>query len=235
LTAPFDLTLPAPERLRAAGLAAPWSDFLYVPGRGFTSPIEPGLYRSSFVIAPAEGRAVRVSSFAVPAFGGELCRIRLEPLVSFRQEDLGSFFEPARRGVVYAMSPDRRGAVTPSPGRPGWSYDGPTLKPRLGRVARAELIRERVTGGSGDVFAWTADRGLALTGADGQPCLLLAIPDGDEQVMFARRPGLYTALIDPSAPTPPGAAIRDLLGYGDRPDLTVDVEIIPLPSGERAG
>jgi hypothetical protein len=236
LTATFDLCLPAPERLRAAGLAVEWTDFLYVPGRGFTSQIEPGLYRSSFVIAPAAGRAVRVSSFVVPAFGGELCRIRLESLVSFRQENLGSFFEPARRGVVYAMSPDRSGALTRAPGRPGWSYDGPSMKPRLGRVGEVQLIRERVTGGAGDAgFSWTADRGLALASADGQRVLLLATPDDAEQAVFAPRPGLYAALLDPKAPTAPGATIRELLGYGDRPDLSVDVDLIPLPGGERAG
>ena len=69
MTSPFDLRLPEPERRRAAGLVTRWRDLLYVPGPEFTSPLDPGLYRSSFVIVPAEGRAVRVSSFVVPAFG----------------------------------------------------------------------------------------------------------------------------------------------------------------------
>jgi hypothetical protein len=233
--AAFDLSLPAPERQRAAGLAAGWSDFLYVPGRGFTSPIEPGLFRSSYVVAPAEGRAVRVSSLAVPAFGGELCRIRLEPVASFRRENLGSFFEPTRRGVVYATSPDRRGGLTRSPAKAGWSYEGPSLASRLASVTAVALIRERVTGGSGDAaFSWVADRGLALTAADGQPFLLLATAEEDEQALFAPRPGLYAPLIDPAIPETPGASVRELLGYADRPDLALTVEAIPLPFRERA-
>src|SRR5690349_20145439 len=104
----FDLRLPEPERRRAGSLATAWRDLLYVPGPGFSSPLDPGLYRSTFVIVPADAPAIRVSSFVVLAFGGELCRLRLEPLVSFRIENMGSFFEPSRRGIVYAMSPDRQ-------------------------------------------------------------------------------------------------------------------------------
>ncbi len=230
LTAPFELCLPVPERVRAAGLAAEWSDFLYVPGRGFTSPIEPGLHRSSFVVALATGRAVRVSSFVVPAFGAELCRLRLEPLVSFRPENLGSFFEPARRGMIYAMSADRSATLTRSPDRPGWSYDGPSLRSRLARVAKVHVVRERVHGGSGDAaFSWVADRGLALTGANGQRCLLLANPEDAEQALFTPRLGFYGPLLDPDAPPTPGAAVKDLLGYADRPDLTITTDLIPLP------
>ena len=144
MTQVFELRLPEPERRRAAGLATRWRDLLYMPGPGFTSPLDPALYRSSFVIVPSEGRAVRVSSFVVPAFGGELCRLRLEPLVSFRAENFGSFFEPGRRGAVYAMSADRKTGALRPPDRPGWSYQGPSLGSRLEHPARARVIRERV-------------------------------------------------------------------------------------------
>ena len=40
----FDLPLPEPERRRAALLAGHSDDLLYVPGPGFTSLIEPGIY-----------------------------------------------------------------------------------------------------------------------------------------------------------------------------------------------
>jgi hypothetical protein len=226
LTRAFDLRLPEPERRRAAGLATRWSDLLYVPGPGFTSPLEPGLYRSSFVIVPAEGRAVRVSSFVVPAFGGELCRLRLEPLARFRAENLGSFFEPGRRGLIHAMSPDRKTGAARPPGRPGWSYQGPSLQPRLERAERLRLVRERVTGGSGDsVFTWVADRGLVMAGEDDRDMVLLAWPDSSEQVMFVTSLGFYRALLDPAAPETPGATVRELLGYGDRDDVQVRVEV----------
>ena len=230
MTHTFELRLPEPERRRAAGLAARWRDLLYVPGPGFSSPLDAGLYRSSFAIVPADGPAVRVSSFVVPAFGTELCRLRLEPLVSFRLENLGSFFEPSRRGVVYAMSPDRKGGVARPPDRKGWSYDGPPLGPRLERVERVRLIRERVTGGSGDgAFAWVADRGLALTGAGGQESLLLAAPEISEQSAFLPAVGLYRAILDPAVPETPGATVKELLGYGDRNDpFQIEIEIEPL-------
>jgi len=230
LTAPFDLRLPEPERRRAAGLVTPWRDLLYVPGPDFTSPLDPGTYRSSFVIVPAEGRAVRVSSFVVPAFGGDLCRLRLEPLVSFRIENLGSFFEPGRRGVVYAMSRDRKTGEARPPDRPGWSYQGPSLEPSLGRPVRARMIRERVMGGSGDAaFTWVADRGVAFTGTDGRDVLVLAGPDGSEHALLISSASLYRAVLTPGAPETPGATVKELLGYGDwGKDLRVEVESQPL-------
>jgi hypothetical protein len=205
-----------------------WTDLLYVPGPLFTSPLEPGIYRSNIVIVPAGGRAVRVSSFVVPAFGGELCRLRLEALNSFRAENLGSFFEPERRGVVYAMSADRKTSAARPPDRPGWSYDGRSLRPYLDRLERVRIVREQVTGRSGDsMFSWVADRGLLLTGRDGSEMLLLAAPDRSEQVLFITSMGFYRALLDPAAPEIPGATVQELLGYGDREEaLRVEVELI---------
>jgi len=230
VTRAFDLRLPEPERRRAAGLAAGWRDLLYVPGSSFSSPLDAGLYRSNFVIVPADGCAVRVSSFVVPAFGAELCRLRLEPLVSFRLDNLGSFFEPSRKGVVYAMSADRKGTVARPPDRQEWSYGGPPLGPRLERVDRVRLIRERVTGGAGDgAFSWVADRGLALTGAGGEESLLLAVPETSEQSTCLPALGLYRALLDPAAPETPGATVKELLGYGDREEsfqIEVKIELL---------
>ncbi len=70
------LHLPAHERVLLRSLVAPWRDLLYAPGPGFTSPLDPGAYRTSIVIVPATGPAVRLSSVVMPAFGGELCRLR---------------------------------------------------------------------------------------------------------------------------------------------------------------
>jgi hypothetical protein len=226
----FDLRLPEPERRRAAGLAARWRDLLYVPGPGFASTLDPGLYRSSFVVLVADAPAIRVSSFVVPAFGADLCRLRLEPLVSVRVDNLGSFFEPSRRGIVYAMSADRKRGLVRPPDRPGWSYEGPSLEPRLTRVERVRLVRERVTGGSGDgSFSWATDRALTLTGADGQQSLLLAVPEPSEHVVFLPAVGLYRALADPAAHETPGATVRELLGYGGWTEpLQIEVEIEPL-------
>jgi hypothetical protein len=230
LSRSLDLSLPEPERRRAAALAGRWNDLLYVPGPGFTSVIEPGVYASSFIIERAEGRAVRVSTLAVPAFGGELCRLRLEPLVSYRPENLGSFFEPARRGIVYAMSADRRTGAARPPNRSGWSYEGVSLTERLGDIRRVRLLRERVSGGGDDdAFAWTADRGLVLTGATGEETLLLAQPSESEQATLLSPPGLYRALFDSAAPTVPGASRADLLGYGDRtPPLEIAIDLVTL-------
>ena len=228
MTGVFDLRLPEPERRRAAGLATAWRDLLYVPGAGLSSPLDPGLYRSSFVVVPEDGRAVRVSSFVVPAFGGELCRLRLEPLVSFRADNLGSFFDPSRRGIVYAMSADRKSGVVRPPDRPGWSYGGPSLAARLGRIDRVRLLRERVTGGDGEaMFSWVADRGLALTAHDGEESLLLAMPETSENAALVPTLGLYRALTDPTRPATPGADVRELLGYGGRDgrlSITLDLE-----------
>ena len=226
MTRTFDLLLPDPERRRAAALATRWQDLLYVPGPGFASPLEPGLYRSHFVIVPGEGRVVRVSSFVVPAFGRDLCRLRLEPIASFRAETLGSFFEPGRRGAVYALSADRKTGAARPPDRPGWSYQGPSLRPRLERVARVRLIRERVSGWSGDsAFSLVADRGLVIAGADDRDILLLAGPETSEQALFVTGVGFYRVLLDPAAPETPGATVRELLGYGDLESLQVEVEV----------
>jgi len=228
LTQGFDLCLPEPEQRRATQLATRWRDLLYVPGPGFTSPLEPGIYRSSFAIVPAEGRAVRVSSFVVPAFGSELCRLRLEPLASVRAENLGSFFDPERRGVVYAMSGDRKTGAARPPDRPEWSYQGPSLRQRLDHLERVRIVRERVTGGSeGSAFSWIADRGLALTGQGGHEMLLLASPDPSEHALLVTGIGFYRALLDPNAQAIPGATVQELLGYGDREEsLRVEVSLL---------
>lgn len=225
MTRTFDLSLPEPERRRAALLRGPWRDLLYVPGPGFTSPVEAGIYSSSFVVIPADGPAVRVSSLVVPAFGGEICRLRFEALTSYRPENLGSFFEPSRRGKVYAMSADRRTGLARSPDRPGWSYDGGSLADRLADVRRVRLLREHVSGGVGDgTFSWMADRGLVLTNATDLECLLLALPADSENAALISPPGLHRALFDPAAIPVPGASPAELLGYGDR-EPPFDVEI----------
>jgi hypothetical protein len=225
----LDLPVPEPERRRASLLLGCWRDLLYVPGPGFTSPLDPGSFRSNFVIVAESGQAVRISSFVVPAFGEELCRIRLEPLVSYRPEALGSFFEPGRRGIVYAMASDRRSGGPRPADRPGWRYAGPSLTSRLGRVTQVRMLRERVAGTDATgSFGWLADRGLAITGSDGGEVLLLAIPDESEQAALITSIGLYRALLDPNAPTMPGASREELLGYADRSGIEVKVELRAL-------
>lgn len=228
----LDLSLPDPERRRAARLIGRWRDLHYVPGPGFVSPLEPGLYRSSFILVPATGPAVRASSLVVPAFGGELCRLRLEPLVGYRPENLGSFFEPGRRGAVFTMSADRRTGALRPPARPGWSYAGPSLAGRLGQVTGVRVLRERVVAGAEG--SWVADRGLSLTGPDDESCLLLAQPDDSGQAAFATAPGLYRALLDPAAPAVPGATPKELLGYGDWAtpiEITIELEDLVPDAG----
>lgn len=230
MTHRLDLTLPAPERRRARGLAGRWRDLLYVPGPGFLSPLDAGCYRSTLLVVPLDGQTIRLSSFVVPAFGADLCRLRLEPVTGYRTEALGSFFEPSRRGLVYAMSADRRGGGARAPEQPGWCYAGPSLEPLLGGILRVRVLRERVSGAATEgAFTWVADRGLALTGAGGREVLLLADPDPSECVVFVAAPGLYRALLDPAAAAAPGATPAELLGYGDRAaSLAIRVDVEPL-------
>ena len=220
-----DLTLPEAERLLAASLAGPWRDLLYPPGPDFTSPLDAGAYRASFVIVRGEGAPIRVTSRVATAFGGELCRLRLEALARYRAEALGSFFEPARTGTVYALTPDREAGAARAPDRAEWRYDGPSLAPRLGRVGRVRVLRERARGAGA---SWTADRGLVLTGADGTECLLLAVSE-PEAALFLPTPGLHRALLEPDRALQPGVTVRDLLGHGERDgDLDVTAELHPL-------
>jgi hypothetical protein len=218
-----DLTLPDRERALLASLRAPWRDLLYAPGPGLTSPLDPGAYRSSVVIVPADGPAVRVSSVVMPAFGGELCRMHLEALPSAPAPGLGSFFDPSRTGTVYALGLERGHGAARAPDRAEWRYGGASLAPRLARVRGLRLLRERGRGGAG---AWAADRGLLLTGADGAESLLLAVAEPAEAVLFLPSLGLYRTLLDPAAPPPPGVTIRDLLGHGERAEpMDVTIEL----------
>ncbi|MGH2668075.1 MAG: hypothetical protein ACRDH5_02975 [bacterium] len=221
-----ELKLPESERALAASLATAWRDFLYTPGPGFTSPLDPGAYRSSFVVVPVEGAPVRVSSLATPVFGGELCRLRLEPLERYRPESLGSFFEPSRTGTVYAFAPERGSGAARAPERAEWRYEGPPLVSRIGRVTSARLLRER---GRGADFSWEADRGILLTGVDGVGCLLLSSAETSETALFLPSVGLHRALLERDAAPSPGVTARGLLGYGDWPaDLDVAVELLRL-------
>jgi hypothetical protein len=221
-----DLKLPDHERDLLRSLVAPWHDLLYAPGPGFTSPLDPGAYRTSVVIVPAAGPAIRVSSVVTPAFGGELCRLRLEALAHAPPPSLGSFFDPSRPGTVYALASERGVAAARAPERAEWRYDGVSLAPRLARISRMRLLRERGRGGD---CSWQADRGLAFTGADGAPSLVLAVAEPAEAALFLPSPGLYRTLLDPAAPPKPGVSVRDLLGHGDRDDgVETTIELLPL-------
>jgi len=231
MTSPrVDLTLPAEERDLAASLAATWRDLLYVPGPGLTSPLDPGAYRSSLVVIRGDGAAIRVTSRVMPAFGADLSRLVLELVAPQRPdalgETLGSFFDPARTGTIYALAPDRTVGSTRPPERAEWRYGGPSLAARLGQVARVRVVREH---GRGAEAAWTADRGLALTAADGTECLVLAVSEPAEVALFLPLPGLYRALIDGSTAPQPGVTVRDLLGHAEREDdVNVTVTLHPL-------
>jgi hypothetical protein len=180
------------------------------------------------VIALEGGPVIRVTSVVQPAFGGELCRLRLEPLAR-SPETLGSFFDPSQRGLVYSMpSSPGVGALGPAV-RAGWSYGGASLRGRLGAVSRVRVLRERGRGAwGGRGFSWLADRGLLLTGADGGESLLLAEPLPDEQAAFIPDLGAFGVLVDPGRPATPGASPRELLGYGDW-DARLDIELTLSP------
>lgn len=225
-----DLTLPAAERAYAASLVAAWRDLLYAPGAGLTSPLDPGAYRSSLVVIRDDGAAIRVTSRVSPAFGADLSRLALEPVSPPRaaagDQTLGSFFDPARTGTIYALTPDREAGAARPPDRAEWRYEGPSLAPRLARVRRVRLVREH---GRGTGAEWIADRGLALTAADGGECLVLAVSEPAEVALFLPVPGLYRALLDGGAAPQPGVTVRDLLGHGGRDDdVEVTVTLHPL-------
>ena len=222
----IDLRLPDSERRLTVALAGAWRDLLYVPGAGFTSPLDPGAYRSSFVVLPAVGAAIRVSSHVVPAFGGDLCRLRLEPVGPEGVERLGSFFEPARRGIVYALGPDRSGGAARAPAEAAWRYEGPALATRLAPARGVWLLRERGRGPDG---SWEADRGLVLAGREGGACLLLSVPEPPEAALFLPEPGFHRTLLDPALAPPPGVSVRELLGYGAWPrDVEVSVDVLAV-------
>jgi hypothetical protein len=230
MTRAVDVTLPETERRWAAALAGSWSDFLYRPGPGFASPLEPGLFRASFLIVPVGAVAVRITSLVVPAFGGELCRLRLEPVPTLPHETFGSFFEPSRRGRIWGMGADRQTPGAYAPDEQGWFYEGAGLAPHLGETARVQVLREHIRAGAGaGAHGWTADRGLVFTGVAGGESLLLALPEREEHALFLPAVGSYRLLLDPAAPATPGAGARELLGYGDHEEpFELTVELLPL-------
>jgi hypothetical protein len=228
------LRLPFREQRLLIGLLGSWSDLLYVPGPGLTSPVDAGLYRSSFFVVPAAGPAVRIAALAMPAFGLDLCRIRVEPVGAYRADRLGSVFDPSRQGLVYTIEADRRRRGPMPSDRPDWQYGGPPLAERLGVITGVRLLRERVRSRAADeAFGWEADRGLVVSGPEGAACLFLAEPHDEEQVAFLPSLGLHQALVDGAAGAAPGASPRELLGYGDQAEqLEVEVALLGLhPDG----
>jgi len=220
------LHLPDHELDLLRPLVSPWRDVLYAPGPGFTSPLDPGAYRTSIVIVPAAGPAVRVSSVVTPAFGAEICRLRLEALPNDPPPSLGSFFDPARAGTVYALTPGRERAAAQAPVRADWRYDGVSLAPRLGGIRSLHVLRERGRGPGG---SWESDRGLAFIGADDVTSLVLAVAEPAEAALFLPSPGLYVPLLDPGATPKPGVTVRDLLGHGERDaGVEITIELLPL-------
>ena len=231
MTRRIEWCLSEPERRLAARLSGRWRDLLYVPCPGLAPALEPGLYRSSFVVLLADGSSVRITSALFTAFGDTLCRLRLEAVDPSRLETFGSFFDPARRGIVYTMAPDHReaGGRKP-PDNSEWRYEGESLEPRLGEVTSVRLLRERATGTpGGERVEWVADRDLVLTGAGGEASLLLAGADLSEHAQLIPSLGFYRALLDSRALARPGATPRELLGYGDwDASLEVALELEPL-------
>jgi hypothetical protein len=221
----IDLILPASEHALAVSLGGPWRDLLYVPGPDFTSALDPGSFHSAFVVVPAAGHAVRISSLIAPAFGIELCRLHLEVLPAYPDQMLGSFFDPSRRGRVFATSREK---LAPE-GRAGWSYVGPSLGERLGRVGGVRLVRERVSAmHHGQAIGWTADRGLVVDLREGEPCLLLASAESSEEALFLPVPRLHRTLLGSATPVP-GATAQELLGYGEwREAFDLALEIVEV-------
>jgi hypothetical protein len=227
MSAPYvALHLPDHERNLLQSLVSPWRDLLYAPGPDFTSPLDPGAYRTSIVIVPVAGPAIRLSSVVMPAFGAEVCRLRLEALPHDPPPSLGSFFDLSRTGTVYALTPERGVAAARAPDRAGWRYCGVSLASRLARIGGMRLLREH---GRGVAGSWEADRGLAITGADGDQCLVLAVAEPGEAALFLPSLGLHRALVDSAAARQPGVTVSNLLGHGDRDDpVAITVELLPI-------
>lgn len=214
------------ERALLSALVSPWRDLLYAPGPDFASPLDPGSYRTSLVIVPATGVAIRVSSAVMPAFGGEVGRLCFEALPHGPPSSLGSFFDLARTGTVYALTPEHGVAAARSPDRAEWRYHGASLAPRLGRIGGLRLLHERGHGAAG---SWEVDRGLVIAGADADPCLVLATTEPGESTLFLPTLGLYRPLVDPAAARQPGVTVSDLLGHGDRDDaFEITVALQPV-------
>lgn len=220
------LRLPDHERDLLQSLVSPWRDLLYAPGPDLTSPLDPGAYRTSIVIVPVAGPAMRLSSVVMPAFGGELCRLHLETLPHDPPPSLGSFFDLTRTGTVYALTPERGVAAGRAPDRAEWRYGGVSLAPRLGRIRGMRVLHERGRGAAG---SWDADRGFVITGADGEPGLVLGAAEPGEATLFLPTLGLYRVVVDPAAARQPGVTVSDLLGHGDRDDpVEITVELHPV-------
>lgn len=220
------LRLPDHERALLPALVSPWRDLLYAPGPDFTSPLDPGVYRTSIVIVPVAGPAMRVSSVVMPAFGGEVCRLSFEALPHEPPPSLGSFFDLARTGTVHALTAERGVAAARAPDRAEWRYGGVSLAPRLGRIGGLRLLRERGRGAAG---SWEVDRGLVITGADADPCLVLATAEPGETTLFLPTLGLYRAVVDPAAARQPGVTVSGLLGHGGRDEpaeITVELHAV---------
>ena len=215
LTRASTSAFPMPSAVSPRALDHPWRDFLYAPGPGFTSPLDPGALPLELRGRPGRwpgrprvlARDARLRRRAVPppARGARATIRRRDPRLLLRAD--------AHR-PVYALTPGPRGGAAPRAraARSG-ATTGRRWPTRLGRVGGVRLLRERGRGGDG---SWEADRGLVLTDADGGECLLLAVAEPAEAALFLPSPGLYRALLDPAARRQPRVTARDLLGYGDR-------------------
>ncbi len=199
----IDLRLPDPERRLAATLPPAWRDLLYAPGPGFISPLDPGAYRSSFVVVPdararrsaCRPRRARLRRRAVsPAPGAA----RARPLRELRLLLRGDADRPRLRADTRPLGGRPRG---PPSGRSG-ATRARRWPPGSGGSPACALLRERVRGGD---FSWEADRGAVLTDAAGGECLLLSGAEPSETALFLPSPGLYRARPrPPGAPPPPG-------------------------------
>ncbi len=222
------LQLPAPERWSRRP-RSPGRDFLYAPGPGFISPLDPGAYRTSFVIVPTPrprgprvlGRHPGLRRRPLPpsARGARRAIPRREPRLLLRSDS----HRHASTRSLPAATRARRAAA----GRADWRYEGPAA----GAAARSDhpalrLLRER---GRGPGFSWQADRGAVSWTPPAGESWSLAVAEPSEAALFLPSPGLFAPLSTPGAPPPPGVTVRDFLGYGDvTGGLEITIERIPI-------